>query len=157
MGWGNAVDWVVVFFGREETRCWRGDWGRGGEESVWEGIGGGKESIRWCRQHDGEELAEVEVTLIAVIEGNAPDDFVFSGDVMVLDHAVVQLSTELHPDVASDEAMRRQGRVRHWEKNGDERRRDTRCFGRGCLGENVWEKRRNGEWERDTRCCRRGC
>ena len=35
---------------------------------------------------------------------------------MVFDHAVVPLSTELHPDVASDEAMRRQGRVRRWGK-----------------------------------------
>jgi hypothetical protein len=77
-------------------------------------MGGGRESSRRCGQHDGEELSEVEIALIAVIEGDAPDEFVLSGDVMVFDHAVVPLSTELHPDVASDEAMRRERWVRRW-------------------------------------------
>jgi hypothetical protein len=36
-----------------------------------------------------------------------PDEFVVCGDVMVCDHAVEALAAELHPDVASDEGMRR--------------------------------------------------
>ncbi len=63
-------------------------------------------------QHDGEELSEIQIALIAVIEGDAPDKFVFGGDVTVFDHAVVLLSTELPPDVAFDEAMRQQRRAR---------------------------------------------
>ena len=64
-----------------------------------DGVGGG--------QDDGGELLQVEVALIAVIEDNVPDEFVVCGDVMVCDHAVEPQAAELHPDVASDEGMRR--------------------------------------------------
>jgi hypothetical protein len=64
-----------------------------------DGVGGG--------QDDGGELLQVEVALIAVIKGNVPDEFVVGGDVVVGDHAVEPPATELHPDAASDEGMRR--------------------------------------------------
>ena len=49
------------------------DWTRGGNQRKIgrEGIGGGRESSRWYGQHDGEKLSEVEIALIAVIEGDA--------------------------------------------------------------------------------------
>ena len=59
------------------------------------------------RKHDGGEFRLVEVALIAVIENNVPDEFVVCGDVMVCDHAVIPQTAEPHPDVASDEGMRR--------------------------------------------------
>ncbi len=74
------------------TRCWR--WVRGSD-----GVGGGHD--------DGGEFLQVEVALIAVIEGNVPDEFVVGGDVVVGDHAVEPPATELHPDAASDKGMRR--------------------------------------------------
>jgi hypothetical protein len=58
-------------------------------------------------QYDGGKLLQNEVALIAVIEGNVPDEFVVGGDVVVGDHAVEPPVTELHPDAASDEEMRR--------------------------------------------------
>ncbi len=64
-----------------------------------DGVGGG--------QDDGGELLQVEVALIAVIEGNVPDKFVVGGDVVVGDHAVEPPATKLHSDAASDEGMRR--------------------------------------------------
>ena len=65
------------------------------------GTGGGQ------REHDGGEFRLVEVALIVVIEDNVPDEFAVCGDVMVCDHAVEPQAAELHPDVASDEGMRR--------------------------------------------------
>ena len=69
---------------------------------MWLVEGGGGQ-----RKHDGGEFHLVEVALIAVIEYNVPDEFVVCGDVMVCDHAVEPQAAELHPDVASDEGMRR--------------------------------------------------
>jgi hypothetical protein len=46
-----------------------------------------------------------------------PDEFVVCGDVMVCDHAVEPQAAELHPDVASDEGMRRGWWVLRVRKN----------------------------------------
>ncbi len=93
-----------------------------------DGVGGGQDD-------GGEFLQVVEVTLIAVIEGNVPDEFVVGGDVVVGDHAVESPSTEIHPDVASDEGMRR-GRWDLWVGEN------------GSYGGRVSP---NGGWGRDTR------
>jgi hypothetical protein len=155
--WGEEaplIGWMSVGEGKKRDagaaiggEVGRKSFGKGSEEEKRASGGAGSMTAR----------SSLGVALIAVIEGDAPDDFVFSGGVMVFDHAVVPLSTETHPDVASDEAMRRQGRIRRSGKDGNERWRNNRCFGRGCLWESMGEQRRNGEWERDSRCCRRGC
>ncbi len=61
-----------VMIGREEEAAKERSIGKGSEE---------EESSRRCGQHDGEDLSEIQIALIAVIEGDAPDKFVFGGDV----------------------------------------------------------------------------
>ena len=62
-------------------------------------------------QYDGGKLLQNEVALIAVIEGNVPDEFVVGGDVVVGDHAIEPPATKLHPGAASDEGRDEAGLV----------------------------------------------
>ncbi len=61
-------------------------------------------------EEDGEEFDQVKVALVSVVELDVPDDFGFSGHVVVSDHAAVPPAAELHPDVSSDEVVRVRGR-----------------------------------------------
>ena len=62
-------------------------------------------------EKDGEEFDQVKVALVPVVELHVPDEFGFSGHVVVSDHAAVTPTAELHADVSSDEMVRMTGGV----------------------------------------------
>jgi hypothetical protein len=81
-------------------------------------------------EEDGEEFDQVKVALVPVVKLDVPDEFGFSGHVVVSDHAAVPPAAELHPDVSSDEVVRVRGRVM--------RRRGVDKSGRvGCRGRHT--------------------
>jgi hypothetical protein len=88
---------------REETgRGRRGEWGSWVLED-WRG-----EKMSFGKK-DGEEFDQVKVALVPVVELHVPDEFGFSGHVVVSDHAAVPPTAELHADVSSDEMVRVRG------------------------------------------------